>query len=172
MFQIGSIVVHPSAGVCNIEDIREEKLTENPRTYYIMHPVADKSTTTIYVPVDTDKIHLRKLMGRDEIIDMIRHSTAEKIEWIDNTNLRKAAYTEILHSGNTSRIIALITILHTRRTRAEEAGKKFSMHDEKILLAAEKKIHQEFSQALSMQEEEIPKFIITQLSACAVTSQG
>lgn len=165
MFQIGSIVMHPSAGVCNIEDIREEKLTEKKRTYYIMHPVSDNGNTTIYVPVDTDKVHLRKLMGKDEIIDIIKHSTAEKIEWIDNTNLRKAAYSEILRSDNTSRIIALITVLHTKKARALEAGKKFSAFDEKILHDAEKKIHQEFSHALSMQEEEIPRFIITQLSA-------
>ncbi len=165
MFQIGSIVMHPSAGVCNIEDIREEKLTERKRTYYIMHPVSDNnSTTTIYVPVDTDKVHLRKLMGKDEIIDIIKHSTTEKIEWIDNTNLRKAAYSEILHSDNTSRIIALITVLHTKKERMIESGKKFSAFDEKILHDAEKKIHQEFSHALSMQEEEIPKFIITQLA--------
>ena len=72
MFQIGSIVIHPSAGVCNIEDIREEKLTERKRTYYIMHPLSDNKATTIYVPVDTDKVHLRKLMGKDEIISIIR----------------------------------------------------------------------------------------------------
>ncbi|MDE6053465.1 MAG: CarD family transcriptional regulator [Lachnospiraceae bacterium] len=166
MFQIGSIVMHPSAGVCNIEDIREEKFTESKRTYYIMHPVSESNnSTTIYVPVDTDKIHLRKLMGKDEIIDIIKHSTTEKIEWIDNTNLRKAAYSEILHSDDTSKIIALITVLHTKKERTIEAGKKFSAYDEKILHDAEKKIHQEFSHALSMQEEEIPRFIITQLSA-------
>ena len=166
MFQIGSIVMHPSAGVCNIEDIREEKFTEKKRTYYIMHPVSENNcTTTIYVPVDTDKIHLRKLMGKDEIIDIIKHSTAEKIEWIDNTNLRKTAYSEILHSDNTSRIIALIAVLHRKKESTLEAGKKFSAIDEKIMQEAEKKIHQEFSQSLSMQEDEIPKFIITQLSA-------
>lgn len=158
--------MHPSAGVCNIEDIREEKLTGQKRTYYIMHPVSDNNgTTTIYVPVDTDKVHLRKLMGKDEIISIIKHSTTENIEWIDNTNLRKAAYSEILRSDNTSRIIALITVLHTKKEHTTKAGKKFSAFDDKILHDAEKKIHQEFSHALSMQEEEIPKFIITQLSA-------
>lgn len=169
MFQIGSIVMHPSAGVCNIEDIREEKLTERKRTYYIMHPVSENNgTTTIYVPVDTDKIHLRKLMGKNEIIDIIRQSTTEKIEWIDNANLRKAAYSEILHSDNTSRIIALITVLHTKKDHTLKAGKKFSAFDEKILHDAEKKIYQEFSHALSMQEEEVSNFIITQLSADTV----
>lgn len=164
MFQIGSNVMHPSAGVCNIEDIREEKLTGQKRTYYIMHPLSDNnSTTTIYVPVDTDKVRLRKLAGKDEIIDIIRHSTTERIEWIDNTNLRKAAYSEILRGGDTSRIIALITVLHIKKERVTEAGKKFSAFDEKILHDAEKKIHQEFSYALSMQENEIPKFIIAQL---------
>ena len=164
MFQIGSIVIHPSAGVCNIEDIREEKLTEKKRTYYIMHPVSENNnTTTIYVPVDTDKIHLRKLMNKDEIIDLIKYSTTEKIDWIDNPNLRKTAYSEILHSDNISRIIALITVLHRKKEHTIESGKKFSAVDEKIMHDAEKKIHQEFSQSLSMQEEDVPQFIITQL---------
>lgn len=166
MFQIGSIVIHPSAGVCNIEDIREEKFTEKKRTYYIMHPVSENNqATTIYVPVDTDKIHLRKLMGKDEIIDIIKHSTTENIEWIDNTNLRKAAYSEILHSDNISRIIALLTTLHTKKATILEAGKKFPAADEKILHEAEKKIHQEFSQSLSIQEDEVPKFIIAHLGS-------
>lgn len=165
MFHIGSIVMHPSAGVCTIEDIREEKLTDKKRTYYIMHPVAENNRqTTIYVPVDTDKVRLRKLMSKDEIITIIQHSTTENIEWIDNTNLRKAAYSEILRSDNTSRIIALITTLHTKRDRVLEAGKKFPAADERLMHEAEKKIHQEFSQSLSIQEEEVPKFITAQLS--------
>ena len=171
MFQIGSIVMHPSAGVCNIEDIREEKFTEKKRTYYIMHPVSDNSkTTTIYVPVDTDKIRLRKLMDKDEIIALIRNSSAESIEWIDNTNLRKAAYSEILHSDNISRIIALLTTLHTKKANVLETGKKFSAADEKIMHDAEKKIHQEFSQSLSIQEDEVPKFIIAHLSENVISS--
>ena len=107
-----------------------------------MHPLSDNKATTIYVPVDTDKVHLRKLMGKDEIISIIRHSATEKIEWIDNTNLRKAAYSAILRGDDTSRIIALITVLHTRKARATEAGRKFSAFDEKILHDAERKILQ------------------------------
>lgn len=161
--------MHPSAGVCHIEDIREEKFTEKKRMYYIMHPVSENNrSTTIYVPVDTDKIRLRKLMSKNEIIDIIRHSTAETIEWIDNTNLRKTAYSEILHSDNTSRIIALITTLHAKRDRVLETGKKFPAADERIMHEAEKKIHQEFSQSLSIEEEEVPKFIIAQLSEITV----
>lgn len=157
--------MHPSAGVCNIEDIREEKLTGKKRTYYIMHPVSENNqSTTIYVPVDTDKIRLRKLMDKDEIIDIIRHSAAEEIEWVDNANLRKAAFSEILHSDNVSRIIALIAKLHRRKERVLEAGKKFSAADEKIMHDAEKKIHQEFSHALSIQEAEVPQFILSQLA--------
>ena len=70
MFEIGNIVMHPSAGVCCIEDIREEKLTDKKRMYYIMHPLSDQKKSTLYVPVDTDKLRLRKLMSKEEIIEM------------------------------------------------------------------------------------------------------
>lgn len=163
MFEIGNVVMHPSAGVCNIEDIREEKLTEKKRTYYIMHPISDQNRSTIYVPVDTDKVHLRKLLNEDEIISLIKHSTEEKVEWIDNTNLRKAAYSNIVHSDNISKIIALIAMLHRKRERIVEIGKKFPASDERMLHDAERKIHQEFSHALSIQEEEVPAFILSRL---------
>lgn len=168
MFEIGNIVMHPSAGVCNIEDIREEKLTEKKRTYYIMHPVSDQNRSTIYVPVDTDKVRLRKLLNEDEILSLIRHSTEEKVEWIDNTNLRKAAYSEIIHSDNISKIIALIATLHIKRDRILETGKKFPASDEKLMHDAERKIHQEFSHSLSIQEDEVPAFILSRLPNLSV----
>lgn len=164
MFEVGNTVMHPSAGVCSIEDIREEKFTDKKRTYYIMHPVSDTHKSTIYVPVDTDKVHLRKLMSKEEIICVIRHSATEEIEWIDNSNLRKAAYLDIVHSDDLSRIIALLTKLHRRKIKLLENGKKFPAADEKIMHDAEKKVFQEFSHSLSIQEECVPEFIMSQLS--------
>lgn len=169
MFEIGNIVMHPSAGVCHIEDIREEKLTDKKRLYYIMHPVSDPHRSTIYVPVDTDKVHLRKLLNRDEIICVIKHSKTENIEWIDNNNLRKSAYLDIVHSDDMSKIVALLTKLDRKRTSLLENGKKFSVMDEKIMHDAKKKVFQEFSQSLAIQEERVPEFIMAQLSETAAT---
>ncbi len=163
MFEIGNIVMHPSAGVCCIEDIREEKLTDKKRMYYIMHPLSDQKKSTLYVPVDTDKLRLRKLMSKEEIIYVIKHSATEDIEWIDNNNLRKSAYLNIVRSDDISKIIALLIKLHKRKNSLLETGKKFSASDERIMHDAEKKIFQEFSHSLKIQEEHVPEFIMTQL---------
>ncbi len=163
MFELGNVVMHPSAGVCRIADIREEKFTEKKRMYYVLNPIEEMNRSTIYVPVDTEKVQLRKLLTKEEIETVIEKATQNEIEWITNPNFRKAEYTELLHSGDLSKVIALIVCLHKQKVKLFADGKKYPANDERILHEAERKIYQEFSHALKIKKEEIPQYIMNSM---------
>lgn len=163
MYKIKDIVLHSSSGVCQIDDIREETFTEKARTYYVLHPLAEASGSTLYVPIDSPKSPLRMLLTEEEIHRSIAESLKENIIWIDNNNMRKAAFNEILRSDSISQIIALIILLHNRKEELTACGRKFSVTDNRILDEAQKRIHQEFSYALSIKEDDVPHYIFEQV---------
>lgn len=163
MFSKGDVIFHTSAGICQIDDIRQENFTGELRQYYVMHPVNHNGRSVIYVPVDAKKSPIRNVLSEEEINEVIINSINENIEWIDNNNLRKASFNEILHSDNISRIIALISVLHKRKESVINNGKKMPVVDERIMNDAEKKVHEEFSYALDIHEDEVPSYIISQM---------
>ena len=68
MYQVGDVVRHPSAGVCEITEIREQRFGNlPPQQYYILKPLYAKAATTVYTPVDSPKVPLRKLLNEEEL---------------------------------------------------------------------------------------------------------
>ncbi len=163
MYQQNDIVMHPGAGVCKIEDVREEQFTGQKRQYYVLRPLYENTATTIFVPTDSQKITLRKLLSKEEIVRMIHTVSLDTSLWVDNPAERKDMFQQLLHEGDHPTLIRLIAELHTRRRETEKAGRKFHAADEKVLQEAEKRIHQEFAHTLELSVEEIAPFIMKEL---------
>lgn len=163
MYKQNDIVMHPGAGVCRIEAVREETFTREPRLYYVLRPMYENNATTIYVPVDSDKIQLRKLLSREEIVDLIHSVSLDTPLWIDNPSARREAFAELLHQGDHAVLIRLIAELHAHQNNTVAAGRKFHAADEKILHEAEKRIHQEFAHTLNLEVDEVAPFIMQEL---------
>ena len=159
MFAVGDVVLHTSQGVCRVDDIRDEEFSGMNRTYYVLLPMENNGKSTTYVPVDAPKSPIRKLLTEEQIKEVIQVSMNETTDWIDNNNVRKSAYTEILRSDDISRILSLIVCLYKRRESVLSQGKKFPVVDERIMTEAERKIHQEFSYTLSISEKDVPRYI-------------
>lgn len=163
MYKETDIVMHPRAGVCTIEAVRPETFTGAPRLYYVMRPLYENTTTTIYVPTDSDKIKLRRLLSKDEILELIHSVSLDTSLWIDNPLQRKEHFLQLVREGDHATLIRLIAELHRHRLESEKKGRKFHAVDEKVLKEAESCIHQEFAHALNLQVEEIAPFIMKEL---------
>lgn len=162
MFEIGDLVLHCSKGVCKIEDIREEKFSDLPKVYYIAKPI-DKNSSTLYIPIDYKNNTIRPLLDEQEIEEVIQRSKDENIQWIDNSNARKTVFNDILKSDDTAKIIALIICIHEKKKAILANGKKFPTMDDKVLTEAKKKIHQEISVSLSIDENDVPEYILSRI---------
>ena len=86
MFQIHDTIFYPSGGICVIDDIRVVPFDGMPdRNYYIIHPT-ERPQETFFVPVDSDKIRLRRLIDRAKAEWLMAHLA--EIAPIEESNIK------------------------------------------------------------------------------------
>ena len=164
MFGIGDTVMHPSEGVCSVEDIRTIQFSGGqPRPYYVLHPTMEKGSSTVYMPTDRGDTVLRRLLSRQDILDLIHCSGEYAGSWVEDSHLRKDAFSKILSEGNYAKIIRMILELHQARLRRAQEGKKPCAADEALRAQAERLVHQEFSCVLGLTPAKTVEFIRREL---------
>ena len=162
MFQINDTVMYGNAGVCRIVDIRPESFAGERKTYYVLKPVAS-DTSTIYCPVDNQKIKMRKLLSTAEIYQLIQTMPDAQTSWIENEQERKEAFSEIVKHGSHRELVQLIKTLYHKREERLAEGKKFHLADERIMREAEQILYGEFAHVLHIRQDEVVPFITGQL---------
>lgn len=164
-FFAGDTVVHPSEGICTIQELRRMDLGSALRTYYILKPASEKNSSTVYLPVARGNEILRRLLNREDILTFIAKSREYAGLWIDDSKRRKDSFLQILHEGNYAKIIRMVLEIHQASERRIAEGKKPCAADEAILNEAERLLNQEFAYVLNLSQEETAAFIIRKLNA-------
>ncbi len=159
MYAVNDTVMYGQSGICKITEICDKKFGRETLKYYVLRPVYGDNTV-IYCPVDSDKVHIRKLLSADEVVALVREMPAQQGEWIENDNLRKEVQTKILRRGDHKELIALIKTLYRKRTETENSGRRFHRADAEAMAQAEKLLYQEFAQVLDIAPDEVVPFII------------
>jgi len=165
MFNVNDMIIYGARGVCEIVEITEKDFNDGKEmTYYVLRPAYDNKAT-IFVPVGNETLtsKMRSVLSSDEIYDMIKSMPDEDTIWIENDNLRKEKYREILAKGSRTDIIKLIKTLYIHEQDRKENGKKLSMSDERFMKAAEKILYDEFAVVLDIEPEEVLSFIHEQI---------
>lgn len=165
VFCVDDIVMYGNTGVCRVEDIRTENFSQKECLYYILKPVASEHST-VYCPVNNDKIKMRKLLSKEEIDTLIQLTSDTEAVWIENDSERKERFSAVLREGEPEGLIRLLKTLHFHQEEKIKEGKKFHASDEKIMREAEKILHGEFAQVLHISEEEVVPFIMEKLGEC------
>lgn len=162
MYAVNDTVMYGQSGICKITEICDRKFGKETRRYYVLHPLYD-GNTTIYCPVDSDKVHIRKLLLAEDVLKLIHEMPDNEGTWIENDNLRKEAQTEILRRGDHRELIGLIKTLYCKREEIQKNGKRFHQADEKAMEEAEKILYQEFAEVLDLEPDEVVPFITGKL---------
>ena len=137
MYKIGDTVLYGREGVCKIKDIVTRKLNNIDKQYYFLTPLDDH--ITILVPTDNETI------------------------WINDKNIRKQKYNDIINHGNHEQLVKLTKTLYLNKQKQEKAGKKFHVQDQHFLQTAEKMLYDEFCHTLNLKPEQILPFILETL---------
>jgi len=159
VFCMGETVMHPAEGVCCIAELKPMVFSNRQRLYYILKPIAEKSSSTVYLPVNRGNHMLRRLLTQESILKLIHEAANCESLWISDSKQRKESFMHILSEGDHVKLIKLIQELHEHRILREQEGKKKCAADENILAEAEKHLHQEFSHVLHMNMEETVTYI-------------
>lgn len=162
-FKINDTVMYGNCDICKIVDIRNEKFSDNEQLYYVLKPVYDERST-IYCPVDSELVKLRKLLTKDEVYELIALMPDTETEWIENDQERKQRFNDLLRNGNHQQLVKLLKTLYYNRELKTREGKKFYATDERVMKEAEKIVHGEIAHVLDISLEEVVPFITGQLA--------
>ena len=160
MFQVNDTVSYGTHGVCQITEIGEKNLTGKSMEYYILKPVYNENST-LYVPV-----HSENLTGKmRRIREMIRQMPYHQEDWIDNENLRKTRYRELLTDGNRTELLKMLRTLYLHQQEQISKGKKLHNTDERFFREAEKLLFDEIALVLHIKPSQVLPFILEQIQA-------
>ncbi len=166
MFAKGEYVVYGSKGVCLIQDISQIDIpgVDKDRLYYIMQPIYN-AKGTVYLPIDSTKAVIRKIMSRDEASKLIED--LPDIEQLDvpDEKRREASYRDALKTCSVYVWASIIKTLYTRRDERLAAGKKITALDERYLKATEHELYGELSIALGVPPEDMESYMQSHMGA-------
>ncbi|MBQ8982434.1 MAG: CarD family transcriptional regulator [Lachnospiraceae bacterium] len=160
MFEVGDYIVCGNNGICAIQNISTIDIpdVDPDRLYYILQPVYTKSSV-VYIPVDNDKIVMRKVLTKEQVNELIDH-----IPQIDaivemNDKLREEKFKECMKNHKCEDWIRVIKTLYLRRMERLEKGQKVTATDARYMKAAEDNLYLEFSMALGIDRDEVESYI-------------
>lgn len=164
MFGVGDTVVYGTQGVCRIERTESRRVRGEYIDYLVLRPVYD-SNSTLFIPKSNEKLtsKMREILSADEIYKIIKELPEKDPIWIDDDNIRKAQYQQMIDEGDRRKIMLIIKTLYRHRIEQEEKGRKLHQADEFILKQAEKLLHDEFALVLDIKPEDVVPFIMEQI---------
>lgn len=147
MFKVNDIVIYRRM-VCRIVGKHRSDFTRE--MCYILVPYnSDEGSTRMQVPVSNKAGHLRALISRDEIEELIE-ATA-RIDTLENKPANmKSQYANLLKTDDIHDLIAIIKTSYSRNQARIENHKKTASVDDEYLKIAENYLFNELAVALDM----------------------
>jgi CarD-like/TRCF domain. len=160
MFEIGEYIIYGNHGVCRVEGIGNLDLPgiDKSRKCYTLQPVFSKSST-LYTPVDNDKVLMRKVMSNEEAMELLEKVPEIPVLWIGNEKQREEVYRDALKSHDGTDWIKIIKTLYVRRRERMSHGKKLTYTDEKYLNIAKNCLYGELAIALDIEKDKVEDLI-------------
>lgn len=159
MFKSGEYVIYGSGEICCIEEITERCFDGiNKIKYYKIAP-KEYRNSAYYVPVANAEKEIRRLLTKEEILEIIDSIPQAEAVWYTDKNERKNHFETILRSDDFSGLIGMIKAIYEERKKRSDDGKKLIASDERAFSAAEHIIHGEFAFVLGIPESEVGSFI-------------
>ena len=160
MFKKDELIMCCGHGVCRVVNVTGNPIDrlDKVRKYYVLEPVFEKGST-VYTPVDNDKVIMRKIMNKQEAEELVGRITSIETVWIQEEKSREQMYKEAIRTYDCHSLVQIIKTLHLRKQSRLQEGKKVLSSDEQYLRKAEELLYSEMSLALSIPKEEVETYI-------------
>lgn len=160
MFGRGELIIYGSKGVCEVTDISTINISgaSKDKLYYILRPVNDKDGR-VFTPVDSEKTVMRRILGREEALALIRGIPEIGHLWVADERQREQNYRQALSSCDCREWIKIIKTLWMRNQERLSQGKKITAMDKKYFKLAEDYLYAELSASLGVPQEKMQAFI-------------
>ena len=163
MFNVDDYIMYGMTGVCKVVDITNEKfINGEKRKYYILSPIYNNDTI-IKIPLDNDKVPMRKVISKGDMTSLINDIPNMEILWIDDEKKRIAQFETMLKSGQCEELIKLIKSIKFSKKYARSIGKKLEQPDRDIMKEAERLLTEEFAIILNVYPNEASSYILSKI---------
>ncbi len=160
MLEINEFIVFSSTGVCQVTDIIKQAFGEgDEREYYVLEPLYS-SSSTIYIPTDNVHVHLRKIMSKEAVNELLNGLSAIDIEWVCNDQERRNTSADLIKTGGPQELACLIKMMLLRQQEQIANGKQLSASDTEIMRQAGQILYGEVAQVLGLTIEEAEALVI------------
>lgn len=160
MFEVGDYIVCGSNGICEVQNVSTIDIpdVDPERLYYILQPVYKKSSV-VYIPVDSEKIVMRKVLTKEQVNELIEHIPEIELIVEMNDKLREEKFKECMKNYDCKDWIKVIKTLYARRQERLQRGQKVTATDARYLKSAEDNLYCEFAMALGIEKQDVEAYI-------------
>ncbi len=160
MYEKGTMLVHPTYGVCEIVQIGkiDMKHIKNECIYYTLVPIYDVKSK-LYIPTDSEGLGLRPVMTKECAQELINRLSEIEPLSVQNEKEREKVFKELLKTGNCEDISRIIKTLYLRKQARLLAGKKAVSLDEKYLYIAREHLYGELAVSLGIDKDGVEAYI-------------
>lgn len=164
MFKVNDYIICGGNGVCEVLDIGIPSIStgDEKRQYYKLRPIYENGST-VYSPVNNDKVVMRKIISKEEANELINSIPSIETLRFDDEKLYQGKYKEVMHKYDCKEWIKIIKTSYLRREERFAEGKKSTSTDDKYLKMAEEYLFGELAISLNINKEEVKDFIAKQI---------
>ncbi len=164
MFEKGDYIIYGTSGVCVVDRIGtlDSLPTKDKRLYYTLHPFYSKGST-IFTPVDNEKVLMRRVISKEEALQIIDEMQETECLWIVDEKRRESEYKETFRKCDCRELVKIIKTIYLRKQDRLKEGKKTTADDEKYFHMAEDSLYGELAVALDMDKAEVKDFVISRI---------
>ena len=171
MFKIGDYVICSNKGVCVVENITTLNISgvDKEREYYILKPLY-VGGSTVYVPVDSPRESMRKVLKKEEAEKLIEAIPQIPNLVITNDKLTEQTYKECIKANDCEELVKILKTTSQRKQKRLEEGQKETALDAKYSHMAEDNLYGELAVALEINRQDVESYIMEAIGGGAVLS--
>ena len=165
MYQTGDYVLYGIHGVCRVIGT-ERQLVNRKRTPYLVLEPLSQAESRFYLPTEnpTAMAKMKAVLSRKELIALLASEEVRQDAWIQEENVRKQYYRELIGSGDRVALMKMVCTLYHYKSAQAAAGRKFHQSDENFLRDAEKLLSSEISHVMELSREDARDFLRRKLN--------
>lgn len=162
MFQKEEFVVHGLKGVCLIKDISRLDFVQNKDLYYTLVPIYDHQTL-LYVPVDSEKSKLRKILDQKEARLWLDELPRKGTVWYADDKERRQAMERAMISGDQNQWASIVNGLYHKKLQKAQSGKRFTDRERELYRNARGVLLGELAAVLNSTPERLEEQILEKM---------
>ena len=130
MFQVGDHIVYGINGICRVAEIGPSPYDKaDTRLFYLLIPVNNPMSSTIYTPVDNQRVPMRPLMTKEEIEALIAAIPSLLPLTVPVEKQRREIYRTVIGELRPEGYVQVIKTVRRRRLDLAAAHKHVPMTD-------------------------------------------